>query len=112
MEGWFNHNLDICQRFQGASRNTPRFRFEKLVLTHQDIAPRNIILDAEGKARLIDWAFAGAYPVGFERVALFVQCRYHFPEFNNEVGKFVRAYPELEEQRVTIAYGLTTAALA
>ncbi|KFY64053.1 hypothetical protein V496_03486, partial [Pseudogymnoascus sp. VKM F-4515 (FW-2607)] len=112
MEGWFNHKLDICQGFSEASRTTPRFAFEKLVLTHQDIAPRNIILDAGGKAWLIDWAFAGAYPEGFERVALFIQNRFHSPEFNDEVCKLIAPYPELEDQRVMIAYGLTTAALA
>lgn len=89
-----------------------KVKFEKLLLTHQDIAPRNLILNALGKVWLIDWAFAGAYPEGFERVALFIQCRFHFPEFMEKVGKLVKGYPELGMQRVSIAYGLTTAALA
>ncbi|OBT49687.1 hypothetical protein VE04_10270, partial [Pseudogymnoascus sp. 24MN13] len=60
------------------------FLDDELVLTHQDIAPRNIILDAEGKAWLIDWAYAGAYPRGFERAAMVRQCEDQFKEFCDE----------------------------
>ncbi|OBT66617.1 hypothetical protein VE03_03943 [Pseudogymnoascus sp. 23342-1-I1] len=112
MQAWFNHKLDICQGCRQAAADTPRFAFKDLVLTHQDIAPRNLILDASGRVWLLDWAFAGAYPGGFERVAMGVQCRFRFPEFCNEVGKLIAESPILQMQRLEIAYGLTTAALA
>jgi thiamine kinase-like enzyme len=114
MEGWFNHKLDICNIYRQSLPNTPRFVFrdDELVLTHQDIAPRNVILDKEGKAWLVDWAFAGAYPRGFERVAMVGQCEYEYPEFSREVCERITSYPVVEMQRLSIGYGLTTAALA
>lgn len=36
------------------------------VLTHHDLAPRNIMVDALGDACLLDWDLAGFYPVYFE----------------------------------------------
>ncbi|OBT82739.1 hypothetical protein VE02_09351 [Pseudogymnoascus sp. 03VT05] len=112
MENWFNHKLDICNTYRQSLPNTPRFKFQTLVLTHQDIAPRNVILDAEGKAWLIDWAHAGAYPPGFERAALLTQCEYHFPQFGDEVCRKITPYPDVQMQHVSVTYGLTTAALA
>lgn len=37
-------------------------KFEKLVVNHNDIAPRNIIWMPDGRICLIDWAHAGYYP--------------------------------------------------
>jgi len=36
------------------------------VLTHHDLAPRNIMIDGAGKLWLIDWDYAGFYPKYFE----------------------------------------------
>jgi len=41
-----------------------------LVLTHQDINPRNIIVGEDGRLWMIDWAWAGYYPLWFEYVAM------------------------------------------
>lgn len=41
-----------------------------LVLTHQDLNPRNIIVGADGRLWVIDWAWAGYYPPWFEYVAM------------------------------------------
>lgn len=63
---WLNHKLEIS--------NVPTFeRFttdHPLVFTHQDIAPRNLILDEEGTLWMIDWAWAGWYPAYFEYAAV------------------------------------------
>lgn len=40
------------------------------VFTHQDLAPRNILLDNNGKLWLIDWYYSGWYPVYFEYVGM------------------------------------------
>jgi serine/threonine protein kinase len=40
------------------------------VFSHQDLAPRNIILDKEGKIWLIDWGMSGWYPVYFEYTSM------------------------------------------
>lgn len=41
-----------------------------LVLTHQDLNPRNIILGDDGRLWVVDWAWAGYYPRWFEYVAM------------------------------------------
>jgi hypothetical protein len=43
---------------------------ETLVLTHHDLAPRNIKLDRCNQIWLIDWDFAGFYPKYFEYAAM------------------------------------------
>lgn len=40
------------------------------VLTHHDLAPRNIIIDASGDAWLLDWDLAGYYPIYFEYASM------------------------------------------
>lgn len=70
LENWYNHKIDVCIPLKQLPRRTPRFKFRILVLTHQDIAPRNLVLDAQGKVWMIDWGLAGAYPPGFEQAVL------------------------------------------
>ncbi|KAI1952927.1 hypothetical protein LOZ57_001011 [Ophidiomyces ophidiicola] len=72
MEAWFNRKLAFCQRINKAPPEIPPFEFSKFVMTHQDISPRNIILDASEKIWLVDWADSGAFPPAFERGALAV----------------------------------------
>ncbi|KAM3515934.1 hypothetical protein MY11210_000474 [Beauveria gryllotalpidicola] len=43
---------------------------ETFVLTHHDLAPRNIMIDAAGNAWLLDWDLAGFYPVYFEYASM------------------------------------------
>ncbi|KAF2254543.1 kinase-like protein [Trematosphaeria pertusa] len=40
------------------------------VLTHHDLAPRNLVLDSSGQLWLIDWDYAGFYPIYFEYASL------------------------------------------
>ncbi|KAJ5351234.1 hypothetical protein N7452_000208 [Penicillium brevicompactum] len=48
---------------------------DKLVFTHGDIAPRNIIIDEEGHvAAVLDWEYAGWYPVWWEFVKAYEFC--------------------------------------
>jgi aminoglycoside phosphotransferase (APT) family kinase protein len=41
-----------------------------LVLTHQDINPRNIIVGTDGRIWMLDFGWAGYYPPWFEYVAM------------------------------------------
>ncbi|KAF2647233.1 kinase-like protein [Lophiostoma macrostomum CBS 122681] len=41
-----------------------------LVLTHHDLAPRNLMVDPSGQLWLIDWDYAGFYPIYFEYASL------------------------------------------
>jgi hypothetical protein len=40
------------------------------VFTHQDLAPRNILLDKHNNISLVDWQFSGWYPIYFEYVGM------------------------------------------
>jgi aminoglycoside phosphotransferase (APT) family kinase protein len=82
-ENSYNHKLDVCITLKLIARNAPRFRFNSAVLTHQDIAPRNLILDLQGKLWLIDWGWAGVYPPGIEQAVFARQ------EANAEFRKMV-----------------------
>jgi hypothetical protein len=42
-----------------------------LVLTHHDLAPRNILLDRRNQIWLIDWDFAGFYPQYFKYASMY-----------------------------------------
>ena len=52
------------------SRNDLFDNSEPLVLTHQDLNLRNIIVGEDGRLWIVDWAWAGYYPPWFEYVAM------------------------------------------
>ncbi|KAK1772249.1 kinase-like domain-containing protein [Phialemonium atrogriseum] len=97
LEDWCNHKIDVCIRFKQLHRRAPRFRFQRVVLTHQDIAPRNLILDAQGKVWIIDWGVAGVYPPGFEQATLQAQS-----SWNGEFAEMVLARLSDRQERVQI----------
>lgn len=71
LEDWFNHKVDVCKQYRQAPPDLQRFEFDHIVITHQDIAPRNLIFDeASQRLCLVDWGMAGIYPTGFEQAAL------------------------------------------
>ncbi|KAG2001258.1 hypothetical protein GB937_010327 [Aspergillus fischeri] len=109
-EGWFNHKLDICKKYNHAPQDLPPFKFTQFVLTHQDISPRNLILGRNGLVWLVDWVDAGSYPPAFETAALWSQSQ--FADFNDMVLSLLPRYPLEEQQLDSIGYGLSIAALA
>lgn len=110
LEEWCNHKLDICLRFKQAPSNTPRFEFQGSVLTHQDIAPRNLIRDPSGRVWLLDWGYAGIYPRGFEQAVLSRQASNK--EFSEMVlSRLSDRHEQMSRQFFSIGYALTTAAL-
>ncbi|KAI9039136.1 uncharacterized protein KD926_009885 [Aspergillus affinis] len=44
---------------------------EQFVLTHHDLAPRNLIVSPSGQLSLLDWDLAGFYPVTFEYASMY-----------------------------------------
>jgi shikimate kinase len=106
LEAWFNRRLEICKRFKQAPETTPPFKFDKLVLTHLDIAPRNLILGPDGKVRLY-WGDAGIYPEGFEVAALSAR-RFSAPVFTDMLLEMIPRYEEMVQQLAWIMYALTT----
>ena len=111
MENWFNHKLEFCKGAGQADPETPSFTglFKPLVLSHMDISPRNLILDKNQDIWFIDWEFAGAYPVYFERAALLMQT--HFRDFKKELLARLKGYNEEIKNLSQVWWGLTTAAL-
>ncbi|KAM0233523.1 hypothetical protein ACHAP5_010398 [Fusarium lateritium] len=113
MENWYNHKLDVCIRLGCLPQNEPRFQFDAVALTHQDIAPRNIIVEKDtGQLVLIDWAMGGIYPVGLEQATLSRQCVGEWDvKFTVAVVEFLPpGYDRLFKQMGRIMYGLTTGA--
>jgi aminoglycoside phosphotransferase (APT) family kinase protein len=110
IENWFNHKLTICKGTGNARQDIPAFNFPAFVLTHQDISPRNLILDPCGQIWLIDWAYSGAYPPCFEAAALTDQAQ--FPDFSQQLLQKIHKNPREIEQLRSIKWGLTIAALA
>ncbi|KAL3430210.1 hypothetical protein BDV09DRAFT_189481 [Aspergillus tetrazonus] len=109
-EGWFNHKMDICKTYKHALSDLPPFKFTRFVLTHQDISPRNLIMDRNGLVWLVDWTDAGSYPPAFETAALRSQSQ--FVDFNDMVLSLLPRYPLEEQQLHSIGYALSIAALA
>ena len=108
LEDWCNHKVDVCIRFKQLPKRAPRFRFRSVVLTHQDIAPRNLILDAQGKVWLVDWAEAGVYPPGFEQAVLPTQSTRDFADMI--LPRLSDRQEHMAEKFTMIAYGLSVAA--
>ncbi|KAK6442960.1 hypothetical protein LTR95_000838 [Oleoguttula sp. CCFEE 5521] len=64
------------------------------VLTHADLAPRNIILrSSDGEPVIIDWEFAGWRPEYWERI------KWHFADFPETLG-WVEMMDEVDDKSV------------
>ena len=110
LEDWCNHKIDVCVQFKQLEQHAPRFKFQSLVLTHQDIAPQNLILDAQGKVWMIDWAFAGVYPPGFEQAVLQVRSGWYREFAEMVLSKLSDRQEHITKQFFSIGYGLSLAA--
>ena len=111
IESWFNERLLVCQQFGRAAPTHPSFtgHFDTLVMCHMDIAPRNLILDGQGKVWLLDWAHAGGYPTYFEEAALRRKGNRNF--IHGLLEKMGHEYHEKVQQLLAIGFALTTAAM-
>ena len=112
MEAWFNDRLLVCHDFSHASQTPPGCftgRFDKLVMCHLDIHPRNLILDSHEKLWLLDWAFSGAYPPYFETANLIWRAP---SDFADGLLELIGSKTHLEEidQLMAIGFALTTGA--
>lgn len=107
LEAWCNHKIDVCAMVKQLPPGIPKFRFTDMVFTHQDVAPRNLILDANMKVWLIDWGCAGVYPRGFEQAVLRAQSR-NAAFADMVLAKLSDKHDELTRQYAAIRYGLST----
>jgi thiamine kinase-like enzyme len=74
-----------------------------LVLTHQDLNPRNIIVGDDGKLWIVDWGWAGFYPEWWESIAMECQARNEElvwkredPSWDAIIPVVCGSYPEME----------------
>ncbi|KAF5969143.1 hypothetical protein FBULB1_10396 [Fusarium bulbicola] len=107
LEDWCNHKIDVGIMVNQLKPETRRFEFKDVVLTHQDLALRNLVLDENMKVWVIDWGCAGVYPKGFEQAALQVQAENN--EYADMVLKRLSDRQDIViDQFAKIAYGLST----
>ncbi|XXG99051.1 hypothetical protein Hte_005385 [Hypoxylon texense] len=102
-------HVSICS----APSDFKPFLFKKMIFAHLDIAPRNIIIhESSNQIYLIDRAFAGIYPLGFEQAGMYFQVQGDFDiEFGEGVLSTLPSYFEKERKQLEkISYGLTTEA--
>lgn len=67
MTAWFARKLRACQRVGRAPKDAPAFdTLGPLVMSHQDLCPRNLLLGDDGRLWVLDWENAGFYPRWFE----------------------------------------------
>jgi len=76
---------------------------QRMVMSHLDIAQRNIIIEEGDKVCLIDWEYGGAYPPWFERVALEWSTR---SDFERRVLERLPPYKEQEDKLKRISFAL------
>ncbi|KAJ3575355.1 hypothetical protein NP233_g1162 [Leucocoprinus birnbaumii] len=72
---FFNKRHQMAMDIRKLSQDDPARKdlfdnSEPLVLTHQDLNLRNILVDENYRLWIIDWAWAGYYPPWFEYVAM------------------------------------------
>jgi serine/threonine protein kinase len=89
-----------CHSTGNARKNIPLFNFPTFVLPHQDISPRNLVLDPSGQVWLIDWAFACAYPPCFEAATLTELVP--FPDFSEQLLERIHTNPQETMQSKSI----------
>ncbi|KAF5980233.1 kinase-like (PK-like) [Fusarium coicis] len=107
LEDWRNHKIDVCVMVKQLPPDTTRFRFQDIVLTHQDLGLRNLVFDEDIKVWVIDWGCAGVYPRGFEQAALQVQAEND--EYAAMVLERISDWQDVVIQKLAnIAYGLST----
>jgi len=71
LSAFFNDKLRSALESQVALSDMGKFDDSApLVLTHQDLNMRNLIVGDDGRLWVIDWAWAGFYPRWFEFVAM------------------------------------------
>jgi Phosphotransferase enzyme family len=80
--------------------------FTPLVLTHNDLNMRNILLDDDGMVWVVDWGWAGFYPAWFEYLGM----RFAAQKDNEPLGwqlatkLIAEPSPQMERWMATIGY--------
>ncbi|KAL7270060.1 hypothetical protein RUND412_007245 [Rhizina undulata] len=84
--------------------NGQRERTYRSVLTHGDLAPRNVIVSNRKISGIIDWETAGWYPEYWEYTTAW-QSNWNFKEWRERMDEFLDPYPkelEINSLRLTL----------
>ncbi|KAJ3575736.1 hypothetical protein NP233_g909 [Leucocoprinus birnbaumii] len=78
LSAWFNKRHQMAMDIEGLSQDDPSRNdlfddSRPLVMTHQDLNLRNIMIDEDSRIWIIDWGWAGYYPEWFEYVTMEAQ---------------------------------------
>ncbi|KAM7198707.1 hypothetical protein V8F20_006022 [Naviculisporaceae sp. PSN 640] len=123
LEAWLNHKIDVCIKVEELPPDWPRFNLKEsdVVLTHQDIAPRNLIVKSVGdeneggnlklKVWLVDWQCAGVLPRGFEQAVLREQAQGNDEFVDMVEERLENKREDMVSQFRGIAYALSTGRL-
>lgn len=77
-------------------------------MCHMDIAARNLVLDRQRRVWVLDWAYAGGFPVYFEEAVL---RRIGDPNFTEGLLRMVgEEHTEDVKRLLAVGFALTTAA--
>ncbi|EJP66972.1 ankyrin repeat protein [Beauveria bassiana ARSEF 2860] len=68
--GSIRHEYKKSSRDHAVLQGSSDLRVDTFVLTHHDLAPRNIVVNTSGDAWLLDWDLAGYYPIYFEYASM------------------------------------------
>lgn len=110
LERWYDSVLEKCKKYRRVHPDAPSFEGafgDTVRMSHLDIAPRNIVLQADGTICLLDWEFAGAYPSHFERYILMRQKNCD-GDFNNRILAKIPDDPEMLKQQASIRWAIST----
>ncbi|KAF2676661.1 hypothetical protein K458DRAFT_410262 [Lentithecium fluviatile CBS 122367] len=109
-EKWINWKLGLSKYFGRAPLDVPQIEYPYFVLTHGDLSPRNLILDANDQVWMIDWGCAGFYPPIFEAAS--VKHQRQFPSFAELLLPLL--YNDADEmvQLESCAYGINHVVLS
>ena len=116
LSAFFNRRAKMAYDYYRLPEDHPwrKERFddsEALVLTHQDINPRNIIVGEDNRIWMIDFGWAGYYPPWFEYVAMMRQEEHeqdvgnHYPYFESLIPFICGSYFEQEYWLDNMSWG-------
>jgi len=103
-EKWINWKLALSQYYHQAAMDIPPIECPYFVLTHGDITPRNLIVDADKKVWLIDWGCAGFYPPIFEAAS--AKHQHHFESFAKLLLPLIHNDPDEMKQLESCSFGI------
>jgi len=114
LEAFFNGRREQMMLVGTVGEIPPFDASYPLVLTHQDLNPRNIIVGPDGTLTVVDWTWAGFYPEWWESLAMTAQAEHeeHLqgradPSWDAIIPRVCGEYKEMVEWLTSIGQSLS-----